>query len=118
MAETDRPTWLRAIVGLVVISAMLSLIYWREIRTSDIFQRHFDSVAWESKQKAIAARAAAYRELDARECLIMLRAKAELVPIETERYRLAGISEVESARRAADDFELERETCASMHAIP
>lgn len=87
------------------------MVFWKDIRNSDLYQRTFNTTQWEQKQQARAERVARHRDLDQMECQIMLRAKAALVPVEIERNTLYGMSQDSAEKYVMKEFDLSKELC-------
>ena len=104
--------WLKFTAILLLVFA---LFFGRSIYDSEFYQRNFNTTEWNAKQQKRAERVAAHRELDRQECAIMLRAKAELIPIEIERYKLIGMSDANAARYANNDYADEERLCNLLH---
>ncbi|OGT02136.1 MAG: hypothetical protein A2143_00630 [Gallionellales bacterium RBG_16_57_15] len=105
-------TWAAAL-----FSALFWMIFWKDIKGSDTYQRNFNATQWEQKQQARAVRRERYKELDQIECQVMLRAKSALMPIEIERNELLGLSRNMAEKMVIEEFELDKEMCEK-HGIP
>lgn len=95
----------------VFFFAVFWMMFWKDIRNSDTYQRSFNTEQWEKKQQVRAERIARHKELDQMECYIKLRAEAALVPIEIERSTLYGMSQDNAEAHAMKEFELDKKLC-------
>lgn len=94
-----------------IILLVLAIFFGRSIYDSNFYQRNFNTAEWNVKRQKRAERASAYQELDRQECAIMLRAKAELIPVEIERNKLIGMSDADAVRYANNDYAEEESLC-------
>lgn len=101
----------------VFFSAVFWMMFWKDIRNSDTYQRNFNTEQWEKKQLARTERLERHKELDQMECYIKLRATAALVPIEIERSTLYGMSRDNAEAHVMKEFELDKKLCEE-HGIP
>lgn len=98
-------------LGTIVIAGTIYLLYWRDIRATDLYQRNFNTSAWHQKKLDSAARIARMEQLDKQECLILLSAKQQAMQIELERYTLYGFKPWDASKMAQDDFDEASKNC-------
>lgn len=87
------------------------MMFWKDIRDSDTYQRNFNTEQWEEKRQARAEWIARHKELDQIECRIKLRAEALLLQAEIERSTLYGMSQNSAEALVMKEFELNKELC-------
>ncbi len=109
---------LRKIGEYIWAFIFLAAISWWLISSTDIYQEIIHPDQWAAEQQNRAQRAEEnkarferIKDLDSIECHIMLRAKAQLLPVEIERSTLFGISRESAEKRLMKEFELDSELC-------
>lgn len=100
-----------ALGGMVFLTWGCWMMYLWFVRDSDLYQRNFNTAQWEKRQQERTARIERSEYLDKIECHIMLRAKAELAPIEYERRTLYGMSDGNARKSVEEELEMDKKLC-------
>lgn len=97
--------------AVVFFAAILWWLVWNPISKSDLYQQYFEPSKWEIKQERSNEFSRKLDELNSAECAIMVRASAEVLPIEIERNKLFGLGEELSKTMALKEYDLAVKLC-------